>query len=731
VSDHETTDHQPSEITYSEQFFPARPSLLRPRALLRPLGPSHNREGEREGEAVGTNPFYVAWLEHQSMLHDAVHMAAHFSGQRSMWQNPFASPNPRNAVEVAPVWFTAYPQSLVTKPGESYLGTLADPALWDLFAEIGITAVHTGPVKRAGGVAGWDYTPTVDGHFDRISTHIDSMFGSAGDFRRMCEVAAVYGGTIIDDLIPGHTGKGADFRLAEMKVGDYPGIYHMVEIDPEDWGLLPDVEEGRRSANLDAEAERRLAEAGYIIGAFQRVIFYEPGVKETNWSATCPVVGPDGIARRWVYLHYFKQGQPSINWLDPSFAGMRLVIGDALHSLTDLGAGALRLDANGFLGVERSASGSPAWSEGHPLSEAANHLIASMVRKVGGFTFQEFNLSIDDIRLASETGADLSYDFVNRPAYHHALVAQDTEFLRLTLNASLELGVPPIGLVHALQNHDELTYELVHFGSRHASDEINFRGEAMTGAQVADLVRLELASALTGDAAPYNAVFTSNGVASTTATVIAGALGVRDLDAIDEELTETIKRAHLLLAMFNSLQPGVFAISGWDICGSLTLPRERVHALLLGGDTRWIHRGAYDLLGHGRDASFVAMPEARALYGTLPDQLQDPDSFASHLARILKVRRDCGIATATQVDVPAVSHKAMLVMVHDLEGAGHEVTVLNFGGETISGTVRSEFLQPGAPITDLLGDAPYAEVDDLNSFSVTLEPYQGLALFVG
>src|SRR3712207_8125047 len=74
--------------------------------------------------------------------------------------------------------------------------------------------------------------------------------------------------------------------------------------------------------------------------------------------------------------------QPTINWLDPSFAGRRMVIGDALHSLGDLGSGALRLDANGFLGVEKSPEDSPAWSEGHPLSEAANQLIASMVRKV-------------------------------------------------------------------------------------------------------------------------------------------------------------------------------------------------------------------------------------------------------------------------------------------------------------------------------------------------------------
>ncbi len=181
----------------------------------------------------------------------------------------------------------------------------------------------------------------------------------------MCGTANWYGGTILDDIVPGHTGKGADFRLAEMKYADYPGIYHMIDIDPLDWEHLPDVPPGRDSVNVDAATEEWLDKAGYIIGRLQRVIFYAEGIKETNWSVTRPVVGIDGVERRWVYLHYFKEGQPSINWLDPSFAGMRLVIGDALHSLTDLGSGGLRLDANGFLGAEKtSGEDAVGWSEG-------------------------------------------------------------------------------------------------------------------------------------------------------------------------------------------------------------------------------------------------------------------------------------------------------------------------------------------------------------------------------
>ena len=149
---------------------------------------------------------------------------------------------------------------------------------------------------------------------------------------------------------------------------------------------------------------------------------------------------------------------------------MKLVVGDALHSVGELGSTGLRLDANGFLGIEKSDDDSPAWSEGHPLSQAANQLVSGMVRKVGGFTFQELNLSIDDIKLMSEDGADLSYDFINRPAYHHALASGDTEFLRLTLNLSLEHSIDPVSLVHAMQNHDELTYELVHFWTVHKND---------------------------------------------------------------------------------------------------------------------------------------------------------------------------------------------------------------------------------------------------------------------
>src|SRR3954447_1761534 len=159
------------------------------------------------------------------MLAAATRLAGRVSATAGTSHNPFANPNPRAAIARASVWFTAYPMSMITRPGSSFLETLGDPQLWQAFQAIGIDAVHTGPVKRAGGLSGVEATPSVDGYFDRISTDVDDAFGTEEEYRRLCEVAAQYGAAIMDDIVPGHTGKGADFRLAEMNIGDYPGIY--------------------------------------------------------------------------------------------------------------------------------------------------------------------------------------------------------------------------------------------------------------------------------------------------------------------------------------------------------------------------------------------------------------------------------------------------------------------------------------------------------------------------
>ena len=663
------------------------------------------------------------------MLHQARMLARSYGGQGRFWKRPYAEARPLAASAIAPVWITTYPASIITPEGKSVLGTLGDPELWQALSSIGVRAIHTGPTKRAGGYRNGRYSPTIDGNFDRIGFDTDPTFGTQEEFVAISRIAAAHNAVVIDDVIPSHTGKGADFQLAQMRHEDYSGLYHMVEIEPDDWEHLPEVPAGRQAVNLSPECVDQLSEKGYIVGQLQRVIFFEPGVKETDWSVTPPVTGVDGVIRRWVYLHYFKEGQPSLNWLDPSYAAQQMITGDALHSLDVLGARGLRLDANGFLGIERR-EGEPAWSESHPLSVVGNQLLGGIIRKAGGFSFQELNLTVDDIAAMSGGGADLSYDFITRPAYHHALVTGDTEFLRMMLRMVHEFGINPASLIHALQNHDELTLELVHFWTLHANDMFTFAGQSWQGRTLRTFIRETMYEGLSSSRVPYNLRFVTNGVSCTTASVISAALGYEDISALDEAQKAKVQKAHLLLVMYNAFQPGIFALSGWDLVGALPLDPDSVEHLMRDGDTRWIERGAYDLIDADPDAthSREGIPRAPMLYGPLKAQLSDPGSFASQLKRLLAVRDAYRIAASKQILIPDVEAPGLLVMVHELpDRRGTQVTALNFGQTSLEETIALPNMRPG-PVFDMIEESMEGDLSDDGKLRIALEPLQGRSL---
>jgi trehalose synthase len=250
----------------------------------------------------GDDKEYVQWLVERSMLRNAKVAAMRYAGQSRQWQRPYAEAKPRAAIAIASVWFTAYPLSVITEEGKSVLATLGDPGLWRALSNIGVQGIHPGPTKRGGGLRGRTFTPTIDGNFDRISMEIDEKFGTQEEFLSLSRTAMAANAIVIDDVVPAHSGKGPDYRLAEMGYEDYPGIYHMVEIKEGDWELLPEVAEGRDAVNLTASIVDVLAKKGYIVGQLQRVIFFEPGVKETDWSATAPIKG----------LHLIGSIQPSL-----------------------------------------------------------------------------------------------------------------------------------------------------------------------------------------------------------------------------------------------------------------------------------------------------------------------------------------------------------------------------------------------------------------------------------
>ncbi len=193
-------------------------------------------------QAKWTDPAYIHWLEERSMLYQAREQASLVSGRGLQWRHPYGDPQPREAVESASVWLLDYPGSVITRPGKSVLATWGDPDLWSTLEKIGIDLLHTGPIKQAGGIRERDYTPSIDGCLIPSRSRSIRTWARTKNTGRWFARPVATAGSIAGDLVPLHTGIGADFRLAQRAYKDYPGMYTMVEIRKEDWELLPEVE---------------------------------------------------------------------------------------------------------------------------------------------------------------------------------------------------------------------------------------------------------------------------------------------------------------------------------------------------------------------------------------------------------------------------------------------------------------------------------------------------------
>jgi trehalose synthase len=650
---------------------------------------------------------YILFLEQNSMLFQAEQAAALVSGEGVQWRHTYSNPQPGQLLKTASTWLLYYPGSVITPPNTSVLATWALPQYWDTLQTVGITAQHTNPVQRAGGISGTTFTPTIDGWFDRISLEIDPQFGTENDYTQMVTVAGQRGAIIASDLVPLHTGLGADFRLAERAYKDYPGMYTMVEIPQNLWNLLPNVTDPWGHDFVSVDSAVTLRNMGYIPGTIHSADADPNAATWSGWSATPEVVGVDGKIRRWVYLHVFKPAQPALNWLDPSYAARRANYGDTARHIVDRGTRILRLDAAPFLGIDPDPNNPTAQTYLTPLSVVGTNDLAFMARKLGGWTFQELYVPLEQLKQYTQNGPDLSYDFFTRAQVLHPLITGDVLPLRLAHSVLLQQGVQAGTLIHDMQNHDEITYQLIDLGSRTS---IQFDGQTVNGAQLKDQILKEMQS--TVGAAPYNKLYRpqQDGVATTFAGFIAAALGVKDPYHATQDDVSLIRRAHVLVAHANAMQPGAFAISAWDLVGALPVPADSVAQLVNSGsaaDWRWINRGGVDLLNLNPNATttpIFGLPKAQALYGPLPDQLNDPNSFASQIKKMLAARKQYHIDQATMNAVPPTGVRGVCVLEMTLPGdQAFAITALNYGRNSASVDVDLTQIPPGIPAAQVAG----------------------------
>ena len=156
-----------------------------------------------------------------------------------------------------------------------------------------------------------------------------------------------------------------------------------------------------------------------------------------------------------------------------------------------------------------------------------------------------------------------------------------------------------------------------------------------------------------------------------------------------EQNRDAIRKAHLLLTFFYAMQPGAFSFSVSDLLGVLK-------------------RQTIDLLGSN----------PHTLYGSLPSQMQNMNSFAMQLRKMLSIRIDTAIDRAELISVPQTEQKGLLILIHKLQGGGTtQLLAVNFGKTAAQQTLEMPSFRQTTAIDLMTG---LAETKPLNSSMIQL-----------
>lgn len=341
------------------------------------------------------------------------------------------------------------------------------------------------------------------------------------DYEKAASFATMRGMLLIGKPLLSITSGSADFRLALASYKEYPHLFHLIELDRSDWGLFSE-------GILPTAAVQMLRRKGYLEGTPENVYPYSA---RSSWEATPKITGHDGKERRWVYL--LKNGQPALNWLDPTFLSGKLAGGEVAHALLNLSQSILLFDA-----IEPNATAT----------------LALLTRKLGGGSALRLNASLEKLK---ESKTDFIYDHFTPLALLHALITENADALRAIYGAFLKEGINTRRFVHELSSIHHSLCEWSAFLQRPKT--YRYLEESITAELLAQRILKNDIAQLTRIPSEYS---------PPTAPLFGLCPEISDF----REKKEQLKKGHLLLAFFYATQPGAFSFSSEDLLGDGLYP---------------------------------------------------------------------------------------------------------------------------------------------------------------
>ena len=450
-----------------------------------------------------TNAFCPESILSKSLLYQADILTKKHQTEVSKLPHPSKTPQVEKLLEKASIWLSI---DLATLEDASFEVLACEP-LWEILREIGVEGARFKNLKMGGEFrTGLGLEPTWGDGWNELACILERK-----------------GIALICDALGNATGLGADFLLALKNCGEYPGLYHLVEIEKRDWKLLPTISPTHFAANIPWLSVQELHKKGYVSEQFA------PYVKTSAWNATAKVKCSDGKVRRWIYLKE-NELDPVINWLDSTFAGFKIASADVLESIYNLGASILETQ-------EETQSLLPLWT-----------------RKLGGFSVLK---TMGGLSAYKSSGCDQIIDELTKDALLHALLTQDAEALRLIYRLFLRDGFDTKRLVHELQPFDRFSCEWAELTAS-PKKRFPYYEEMMTGEALKQRLMKEDLERLKG---------------KSKASWPKICMATLDDHQLNQKF-DSVQQLHLLLAFFYAMQPGSFSFSISDLLG--TLESEKV-----------------------------------------------------------------------------------------------------------------------------------------------------------
>ena len=584
------------------------------------------------------DPGYVQWLERQSMLGSSQDLSGQVSGTDLLWRNSASAKRVPLLLTAAPHWLDVNPYTV--DAGQRVLRGLAAPDFLAFLEQAGFNGLFLSPTGETGDIwsGNTDHGAGMVQGEDVVSLHIAPRLGDNSDAAALIDALDKARIQLGGDLPPAATGLGPDFMLQARNAPRFEGLYAMFSVPQKDWDLLPAATGEWACLPLDGSVVQALHERDVLPGPLWRDVLTWP--TEGGWAVTGAVRGVDGQVRRWAYRYSGTVFRPVLLWQDPSAHARRVWSAAIIHhtGLQRQTLAGLRLEA--LMGLDaRSDTAVPPSADAAivPGPEALGTL-AGEVHRYGGWALQNDILPPSLTRCVLDTAVDFTRDSAVPAAVAYGLLCNDTGPLSAVLRTLLAQGVDCSRLAHGVG----------------AGTRVDWR-PLLDLPEGRDLVRRAQHVA---KGQPH-----ALGLAATTATLCANALGLDAAAACAPEVQKTVRDACLLLLGWRVGLPGLVFLSPQDLEGLLVLPDGKDTATVpLWEQVRAVRRTAPVLV-----------------FGPLADQWAREDSFARQVARLLQARRSVGLAQGRLAHVVSAPEGCIAVL-SALPRGGYWLFAANFSG---------------------------------------------------